>query len=176
VRIAGEIRATISNLHAQARAAGTGAEFAAAVCRIVERLQAVPWEFGEPLCRLPALRLQLRQAILGPVAAVYAVHEDLGLVFFRRIKALSSVIGPEDRPTPPATGRIRIIRSEDYQGEPLLFRELTPDELAEAYRLARESFTAADLQEYTELDEGVPAEQVLAELEAAQQAFDREDQ
>jgi hypothetical protein len=45
------------------------------------------------------------------------------------------------------------------------FRELTPEELAEAYALARAAFTAEDLQRYTELDEGVPMEEVLNELE-----------
>jgi hypothetical protein len=44
-------------------------------------------------------------------------------------------------------------------------RNLTPEELAEAYRLARESFTAADLQKYTELDPGIPADVFLAELQ-----------
>ena len=55
-------------------------------------------------------------------------------------------------------------------------RELTPEELAEAYRLARESFTAADLQKYTELDPGVPADEFLAELEAIQQQYDQKKQ
>jgi hypothetical protein len=52
-------------------------------------------------------------------------------------------------------------------------RELTPEELAEAYRLARESFTAADLQKYTELDPGVPADEFLAELEEIQRQYDQ---
>jgi hypothetical protein len=51
------------------------------------------------------------------------------------------------------------------------FRELTPEELKEAYALARAAFTAEDLQRYTELDEGVPAEEVLAELEELQRQF-----
>lgn len=68
---------------------------------------------------------------------------------------------------------MRIIRPEDYKGEPLLFREMTPEELAEAYRLARESFTAADLQKYTEVDQGVPIDEVVAELEAAQKEIER---
>jgi hypothetical protein len=52
-------------------------------------------------------------------------------------------------------------------------RELTPEELAEAYALARAAFTAEDLQRYTELDEGVPMEDFLAELEAQQKQADR---
>jgi hypothetical protein len=63
---------------------------------------------------------------------------------------------------------MRIYRMDEEWPKDLDFRELTPEEQAEAYRLARESFTAADLQKYTELDEGIPFEEVLAELEAAE--------
>ena len=51
-------------------------------------------------------------------------------------------------------------------------RELTPEEMKEAYALARAAFTAADLQKYTELDECTPAEDFLAELEELQKQFD----
>jgi hypothetical protein len=44
------------------------------------------------------------------------------------------------------------------------------DSLKTIYRKAREAFTAADLQKYTEIEEGIPMEQVLAELEAIQNA------
>jgi hypothetical protein len=53
------------------------------------------------------------------------------------------------------------------------YRELTPEELAEVYRLARESFTAADLQLFTEvLTDDTPAEDFLRELEETQRQFD----
>jgi hypothetical protein len=70
---------------------------------------------------------------------------------------------------------MKILRPEEVTTFPE-FRELTQEELAEAYRLAWESFTAADLQRYTELDEGIPFEEVLAELEAAQKQFDQKPQ
>ena len=54
--------------------------------------------------------------------------------------------------------------------------ELTPEELAEAYRLGRESFTAADLQQYTELDPGVDAFEFLAELEQMQRQYNQKKQ
>lgn len=38
--------------------------------------------------------------------------------------------------------------------------------LREIYAAARKQFTAADLQKFTEIEPMVPAEQVLAELEA----------
>src|SRR5438309_11457536 len=39
------------------------------------------------------------------------------------------------------------------------------------YARLRKAFTAADLQKYTEIEEGIPAQQLLAELEA----LDREE-
>jgi hypothetical protein len=50
-------------------------------------------------------------------------------------------------------------------------KELSPEELAQAYALARAAFSAEDLQAFTELDEGVPADQVLKELMEAQEKF-----
>ena len=51
-------------------------------------------------------------------------------------------------------------------------RELSPEELKEAYALARAAFTAEDLQRYTEVLEGVHAEEVLRELEEAQKRLE----
>jgi len=68
---------------------------------------------------------------------------------------------------------MKILRPEEVTSWPEnAFRELTPEELKEAYALARAAFTAADLQRYTEEDEGVPAEEVLEELEEAQREID----
>ncbi|MHB1422671.1 MAG: hypothetical protein ACYC3I_05640 [Gemmataceae bacterium] len=49
---------------------------------------------------------------------------------------------------------IRILRVKDT------------DDLPTIYAKALRAFTAADLQKYTEIEPGIPAEQVLAELEA----------
>jgi hypothetical protein len=71
---------------------------------------------------------------------------------------------------------MKLVRLEDVTPEMLQnleYRELTPEELAEVYRLGREAFTAADLQKYTELDEGVSAEEFLRELEVAQKEFEQ---
>jgi hypothetical protein len=70
---------------------------------------------------------------------------------------------------------MKILRPEEVTVFPEIW-DLTPEELKEAYRLARESFTAADLQRYTELDEGISADEVLAELEEAQRQFDQKPQ
>ena len=53
------------------------------------------------------------------------------------------------------------------------FRDLSPEEVAEAYALARSAFTAEDLQCFTELDEGISAEKVIRELEETQHQFDQ---
>ncbi len=43
------------------------------------------------------------------------------------------------------------------------------ESLKSIYAKVRRAFTAADLQKYTEIEEGVPAQQVVAELEAIHQ-------
>ena len=67
---------------------------------------------------------------------------------------------------------MKILRPEEVTVFPDI-RELTPEEIKEAYALARAAFTAEDLQRYTEELEGVPAEEVLRELEEAQQQFEQ---
>jgi hypothetical protein len=49
---------------------------------------------------------------------------------------------------------IRVLRVKDTDDLPTIYAKL------------RRRFTAADLQRFTEIEEGIPAEQVLAELEA----------
>jgi hypothetical protein len=48
---------------------------------------------------------------------------------------------------------IRILRVKDTDDLPAIYAKL------------RKAFTAADLQKYTEIEPGIPAEQVLAELD-----------
>jgi hypothetical protein len=52
-------------------------------------------------------------------------------------------------------------------------QSLSPEELAKAHALAKAAFTAADLQRFTEEDEGVPMEVLLDELEEAQRKLDQ---
>jgi hypothetical protein len=47
------------------------------------------------------------------------------------------------------------------------------DNLKTIYAKARRAFTAADLQKYTEIEEGIPAEQVLAKMEALDREITR---
>jgi hypothetical protein len=46
-------------------------------------------------------------------------------------------------------------------------------DLQALYARKRKEFSAADLQKYTEIEEGVPAEQVLAEMEEIYRKFSR---
>lgn len=68
---------------------------------------------------------------------------------------------------------MKILRPHEVTQYPAA-REYTPEELKEVYALARAAFTAADLQRYTELDEGISADEVLAELEEAQRHAKKE--
>jgi hypothetical protein len=67
---------------------------------------------------------------------------------------------------------MKITRLEDSKRLPEP-RELSPEELKEAYALARAAFTAEDLQQFTELDPGVPMDEFLAELEEIQKDIDQ---
>jgi hypothetical protein len=45
--------------------------------------------------------------------------------------------------------------------------------LRQIYAKYRQEFTAADLQQYTESEDGIPVEEILAEMEAVQRAATR---
>jgi hypothetical protein len=70
---------------------------------------------------------------------------------------------------------MRIIRPEDVTEFPD-FRELTPEELKQAYALAKAAFTAEDLQKYTEEEDGRPFEELIEELEQIQKKLDEKPQ
>jgi GAF domain-containing protein len=87
--MSGQTRAAVLRLHRQALERGEGQAFLAAFRRIVERLRSDPLTFGEPMYRLPALKLRIRHAAVLPLLVDYAVHEELPLVFIRGFKVLS---------------------------------------------------------------------------------------
>ena len=47
-----------------------------------------PYDFGEPLYRLPALRMQIRHGAILPLFIDYGVCEDRPLVFIRGVTLL----------------------------------------------------------------------------------------
>jgi hypothetical protein len=89
VHLAGITKAEIKNLHVQARADGRSKRFLRALRRIIEQLQSQPLVFGEPLYRLPALKLLICQAVVDIVAVYYAVHDERPIVFVHALKVLS---------------------------------------------------------------------------------------
>jgi hypothetical protein len=68
---------------------------------------------------------------------------------------------------------IKIMKDLSQMPDVLDFRELSPEELARAYALSKAAFTAEDLQRFTEVDEGIPMEVLMQELENAQTRLDQ---
>jgi hypothetical protein len=88
VRLAKQIKNTIQQLHHQAAQRGQGHQFLDALRLIHDRLQRDPQQFGEPLYRLPALKLLVFQAIVSPIVVDYAVHQEEPVVFLKGVTLL----------------------------------------------------------------------------------------
>lgn len=82
------IAEAIRQLQRRASLQGRGEEFLQALRAVVDRLQHDPNEFGEPLYRLSALRLQVRCAAIRPLSIDFAVCEDRPLVFIKAVRLL----------------------------------------------------------------------------------------
>jgi len=54
----------------------------------VKQMRAHARMFGQPLYRLPALRMEVRCALIGPLVIHFAVCEDRPLVFISAVKLL----------------------------------------------------------------------------------------
>jgi hypothetical protein len=89
VTMSEQTKAALKQLHAREAKSGTGQRFLAALRKIFDKLRTTPTTFGEALYRLPALKLEVYQAIVAPLVVDYAVHEDQPLVFIRGFKTLS---------------------------------------------------------------------------------------
>jgi hypothetical protein len=83
-----QVREVVFQLHARAQAQGTGEAFIATLRVIQGRLERAPAELGEPLFRLPAMRLLVYSGIVSSVVVTYAVHETLPLVVIWGVKVL----------------------------------------------------------------------------------------
>src|SRR5260370_13910060 len=80
----------VRQLQRQAWRQNRGKEFLRAFRKAINRLQRSPRAFGEPLYQLPALRMQVRCAVLGPLSIDFGVCEDRPLVFIKEVKLLSA--------------------------------------------------------------------------------------
>lgn len=84
-----EIAQAFLRLQHQATQEGRGPELLRATREAYARLRANPNEVGEPLYRLPALRMQVRCVAIRPLYVDFAVCEDRPLVFLKAVRLLS---------------------------------------------------------------------------------------
>ena len=63
----------------------------AALRHVYQRLQDDPYSLGEPLYRLPGLRMQVRTCIVPPLLVHFAVCEDQPHVFLKGVKLLTDL-------------------------------------------------------------------------------------
>jgi hypothetical protein len=89
LEFSGRIAQALRQLQRQASREGRGKAFLLALRKAVEQLRNHATEFGEPLYRLPALRMQVRCAVIRPLGIHFAVCEDRPLVFIKAVKLLS---------------------------------------------------------------------------------------
>jgi hypothetical protein len=89
VRSSENIAKAFRRLYRRAKREGRATAFMAAARELGHRLVNAPFELGEPLYRLPALRLQVRHAAVGPLLIHFGVHEDKPLVFIKFVDLLS---------------------------------------------------------------------------------------
>jgi hypothetical protein len=83
VHCSGAIVQKLRDIQRQATEEGRGEAVLAAIRHILQRLQQDPKEFGEPLYRLSALRMQICHGGVGPLFIDFAVCEDHPLVFIK---------------------------------------------------------------------------------------------
>ncbi len=83
------IKQRIKEFHQQAILNGKGHEFLNSLRIIHRRLQQDPTNFGEPVYRLPALRLLIYHVIVSRVVVDYGVNEEKPLVFLKGVQFLT---------------------------------------------------------------------------------------
>jgi hypothetical protein len=72
----------------QATLEGRGAAALDAIKEMERRLRQAPADLGEPLYRLPALRMQIRSGIIRPLVIDFAICEDRLVVYLKGVKLL----------------------------------------------------------------------------------------
>jgi hypothetical protein len=84
----GVIAAALKEIQSRANQEGRGKQVLAAIEQVHRRLRRDPNGFGEPIYRLPALRMQVRTAVVGPLVIDFGVCEDRPLVFIKVVRLL----------------------------------------------------------------------------------------
>jgi hypothetical protein len=85
----GLILEALRRLLRQAEYEGRGSHFLSALGTLGRQLQRNPNVVGEPVYRLPALRMQIRTVALNPLVIDFGVCEDRPLVFIKGVTLLS---------------------------------------------------------------------------------------
>lgn len=83
-----DIARAFLRLQEQAVEEGRGEELLEATRTVAERLKSEPMELGEPLYRLPAMRMQVRGVLVRPLYVSFAVCEDRPVVYIKDVKLL----------------------------------------------------------------------------------------
>jgi hypothetical protein len=65
------------------------------------------------------------------------------------------------------------VNKNNQNGGIRILRVKKGDSLKTIYAKARKAFTAADLQRYTEIEEGIPFDQIIAEIDHAQREWEK---
>ena len=88
VRCSGVVAKALRRLQRQASLEGRGDALISAFREVVQRLTHDPDEFGEALYRLPALRTQVRSAVIRPLVVHFAICEAQPVVFIKGVELL----------------------------------------------------------------------------------------
>jgi hypothetical protein len=80
----------LKELLARAADVGLDEEVFRAIKRIQHQLTHDPLGFGEPLYRLPNMKLEVRLGIVPPLAVQYAVHQEQPFVYLKVVTPLAS--------------------------------------------------------------------------------------
>jgi len=88
VHCSGRIAKGLKEIQKRAKEEGRGEQVLSAIRHIWHRLSDNPSEFGEPLYRLPALRMHVRHGAVHPLFIDFAVCEDQPLVSIKGVTLL----------------------------------------------------------------------------------------
>src|SRR5437016_2450565 len=86
VHCSGVIAKSLRKIQRQASHEGRGDEVIAIFRQTLERLKREPGRFGEPLYRLPVLRMEVRAVVVLPLVVHFALCEDHPLVFIKGVE------------------------------------------------------------------------------------------
>ena len=84
----GIIAKALRRIQHQANEEGRGVKVLAAIRHFYQRLRKDPSRFGEELYRLPAMRMQIRCAVVLPLVVHFGVCEDRPTVYLKGVKLL----------------------------------------------------------------------------------------